>query len=185
MEWLKAAAKLLAREVKEGDAVVKETLPVFWVTPDGFPVWQCYYKQKKVSISTLIHGKCTRAKVSEDDTSSINPNKQASGVAPNFVHSMDASHLRMTVNHAKNKYSVTAFSLVHDSFGTCAADAEYLFISIREAFVDMYKNNDVIQDFYYQFESQLHESQLEDMPMIPSKGTFNIELILKSLYCFA
>lgn len=185
MEWLKAAAKLLAKQVKEGDEVVKETLPVFWVTPDGFPVWQCYYKQKKVSILTLIHGKGARAKVSEDDTSSINANKQASGVAPNFVHSMDASHLRMTVNLAKSKYDVTAFSLVHDSFGTCAADADYLFTSIRESFVDMYEHNDVIQDFYYQFESQLHESQLSEMPVIPMKGSLDIRLILESLYCFA
>lgn len=185
MEWLKAAAKLLAKQVKDGDKIIKDTLPVFWVTPDGFPVWQCYYKQMKVSILTLIHGKEARAKVSEDDTSTINASKQSSGVAPNFVHSMDASHLRITVNHAKTKYNVTSFSLVHDSFGTCAADAEYLFNSIRESFVEMYEHNDVIQDFYYQFESQLHESQLADMPMIPTKGTFDIKLILESLYCFA
>ncbi|ECF2231914.1 DNA-dependent RNA polymerase, partial [Salmonella enterica subsp. enterica serovar Kentucky] len=139
-------------QVKDGDKIIKDTLPVFWVTPDGFPVWQCYYKQMKVSILTLIHGKEARAKVSEDDTSTINASKQSSGVAPNFVHSMDASHLRITVNHAKTKYNVTSFSLVHDSFGTCAADAEYLFNSIRESFVEMYEHNDVIQDFYYQFE---------------------------------
>ncbi len=185
MEWLKTAAKLLSKEVKVNGVVVKETLPVFWVTPDNFPVWQCYYKQNKVSISTFIHGVEARAKISEDDTSTINTTKQSSGVAPNFVHSMDASHLRMTVNHAKDVYGITSFSLIHDSFGTIAADAENLFKSVREAFVDMYKNNDVIQEFYYQFESQLHESQLESMPFIPARGNFDINEVLNSLYCFA
>ncbi|MEH2722095.1 DNA-directed RNA polymerase, partial [Klebsiella pneumoniae] len=89
MEWLKTAAKLLSKEVKVNGVVVKETLPVFWVAPDNFPVWQCYYKQNKVSISTFIHGVEARAKISEDDTSTINTTKQSSGVAPNFVHSMD------------------------------------------------------------------------------------------------
>ncbi|MEH2778501.1 DNA-directed RNA polymerase, partial [Klebsiella pneumoniae] len=80
---------------------------------------------------------------------------------------------------------ITSFSLIHDSFGTVAADAENLFKSVREAFVDMYKNNDVIQEFYYQFESQLHESQLESMPFIPARGNFDINEVLSSLYCFA
>lgn len=186
MEWLKAAAKLLAKEVKEKGKVVKPTLPVFWITPDNFPVWQCYFKQKKVSISTLIQGKETRAKVSEDDPDGkINSSKQTSGVAPNFVHSMDACHLRMTVNHANKKYNITSFSLIHDSFGTTAADAEHLFSSVREAFVDMYQHNDVIQEFFYQFESQLHESQVSQMPAIPCKGNFNIKDVLDSNYCFA
>ncbi|WP_455915107.1 DNA-directed RNA polymerase [Pantoea agglomerans] len=79
----------------------------------------CYFKQKKVSISTLILGKEVRAKVSEDDKD-INAAKQSSGVAPNYVHSMDACHLRMTVNLANEKYGIKAFSLVHDSFGTHA-----------------------------------------------------------------
>ncbi|EON3359676.1 DNA-directed RNA polymerase, partial [Yersinia enterocolitica] len=108
MEWLKEAAKLLAKEVVINGIVFKKTLPVFWITPDNFPVWQCYFKQKKVSISSLILGRTTRLKVSEDDSSgAINAAKQATGVAPNFVHSMDATHLRMTVNHANSKYGIT------------------------------------------------------------------------------
>ncbi|EPD2608653.1 DNA-directed RNA polymerase [Yersinia enterocolitica] len=186
MEWLKEAAKLLAKEVVINGVVVKKTLPVFWITPDNFPVWQCYFKQKKVSISSLILGRTTRLKVSEDDSSgAINAAKQATGVAPNFVHSMDATHLRMTVNHANSKYGITSFALIHDSFGTVAADADNLFKSIREAFVDMYEHNDVIQEFYYQFENQLHETQLQEMPAIPTKGNFEIREVLNSKYCFA
>ncbi|UZT50033.1 DNA-directed RNA polymerase [Enterobacter phage 01_vB_Eclo_IJM] len=42
MKWLQGAAKLLAAEVKDKKTkeVLKPCLPVHWVTPDGFPVWQ-------------------------------------------------------------------------------------------------------------------------------------------------
>ncbi|HFK4065596.1 TPA: DNA-directed RNA polymerase [Kluyvera ascorbata] len=185
MEWLKASAKLLAKEIKVDGVITKKAAPVHWVCPDGFPVWQNYYKQRKTSILTLINGKESRAKVSDDDTSSYNPTKQANGVAPNFVHSMDGCHLRKTVLKANTKYNITAFSLIHDSFGTVAADAENLYHSIREAFVEMYEENDVIKDFYYQFENQLPVELLSKMPPLPEKGNFNIKEVLKSKYCFA
>lgn len=185
MDWLKTSAKLLAKEIKKDGVVIKKAKPVHWVCPDGFPVWQNYYKQRKTSILTLINGKESRAKVSDDDTSSFNPTKQANGVAPNFVHSMDGCHLRKTVLKANTKYNITAFSLIHDSFGTIPADAENLYHSIREAFVEMYEENDVIKDFYYQFENQLPVELLSKMPPLPEKGNFDIKEVLKSKYCFA
>ncbi|WP_338419767.1 DNA-directed RNA polymerase, partial [Xylella fastidiosa] len=93
--------------------------------------------------------------------SGIDAHKQESGIAPNFVHSQDGSHLRMTVVYAHEKYGIESFALIHDSFGTIPADAGKLFKAVRETMVITYENNDVLADFYSQFADQLHETQLD------------------------
>ena len=98
---------------------------------------------------------------------------------------MDGSHLRQTVVWSHKRYGITSFALIHDSFGTVAADARKLFMGVRETLVDTYEKHDVIQEFYDQFYDQLHESQLEKMPAIPAKGSLNLQEILKSEFAFA
>jgi DNA-directed RNA polymerase len=117
--------------------------------------------------------------------SGIDAHKQESGIAPNFVHSQDGSHLRMTVVYAHEKYGTESFALIHDSFGTIPADAGKLFKAVRETMVITYENNDVLADFYDQFADQLHETQLDKMPPLPKKGNLNLQDILKSDFAFA
>jgi DNA-directed RNA polymerase len=56
---------------------------------------------------------------------------------------MDASHLMMTVNAAATK-GIGAFSLIHDSFGCHAGYAHELAICLREQFLRMYTEFDVL-----------------------------------------
>ncbi|MEE2186353.1 DNA-directed RNA polymerase, partial [Klebsiella pneumoniae] len=60
--------------------------------------------------------------VNTNKDSGIDARKQESGIAPNFVHSMDGSHLRMTVVRSNEVYGVESFALIHDSFGTIPAE---------------------------------------------------------------
>lgn len=78
-----------------------------------------------------------------------------------------------------------SFAVIHDSFGTIPADAEFLFKGVRETMVETYRDNDVLQDFYEQFEDQLHESQRDKLPELPKRGKLNIEDILLSDFAFA
>ena len=187
MKWLQSAAKLLAAEVKDKDGVVlRNRCAVHWVTPDGFPVWQEYKKPVQKRLDLIFLGKIRMAlTINTTKDSGIDAHKQESGIAPNFVHSMDGSHLRQTVVHGHNKYGIKSFALIHDSFGTVAADARNLFNAVRETLVETYEEHDVIQEFYDQFDDQLHESQLEKMPAIPAKGSLNLQEILKSDFAFA
>jgi len=191
MEWLQKSAKLLAQEVKskgKTKEILKPAMPVYWVTPDGFPVWQEYKVSDKVRVDMIFMGDVrlqTTVKLSATEANKIDARKQESGIAPNFVHGLDGSHLRCTVVHAHDAYDITYFALIHDSFGTIPAHAGKLFKAVRETMVSTYDNADVLGDFREQFIDQLHESQMEKMPELPSMGTLDIKEILKSQFAFA
>lgn len=188
MKWLQGAAKLLAAEVKDKKTgeILKPCLPVHWVTPDGFPVWQEYRKKDTTRLNLMFLGSFNlQPTVNKGMKKELDKHKQESGISPNFVHSQDGSHLRKTVVHTHRKYGVMSFAVIHDSFGTIPADAEYLFRGVRETMVETYRDNDVLLDFYEQFECQLHESQRDKLPELPKKGKLNIEDVLSSDYAFA
>ncbi|MCF7532774.1 DNA-directed RNA polymerase [Pseudomonas petrae] len=194
MNWLQKAAKLLASEVLDGKktkknpnpAVLKPCMPVYWVTPDGFPVWQEYMKPVQRRIDLMFLGTVRlQATINVRDSDTIDGAKQESGISPNFVHSQDGSHLRKTVVKASECYGVEFFALIHDSFGTIPAKAGKMFKAVRETMVETYTQNDVLEDFREQFLEQLHESQLDKMPMMPLKGTLRIQEILDSEFAFA
>lgn len=188
MKWLQGAAKLLAAEVKDKKTgeILKPCLPVHWVTPDGFPVWQEYRKKDTTRLNLMFLGSFNlQPTVNKGTKKELDRHKQESGISPNFVHSQDGSHLRKTVVHTHRKYGVMSFAVIHDSFGTIPADAEYLFRGVRETMVETYRDNDVLLDFYEQFEYQLHESQRDKLPELPKKGKLNIEDILSSDFAFA
>lgn len=188
MKWLQGAAKLLAAEVKDKKTgeILKPCLPVHWVTPDGFPVWQEYRKKDTTRLNLMFLGSFNlQPTVNKGTKKELDKHKQESGISPNFVHSQDGSHLRKTVVHTHRKYGVMSFAVIHDSFGTIPADAKYLFRGVRETMVETYRDNDVLLDFYEQFEYQLHESQRDKLPELPKKGKLNIEDILSSDFAFA
>lgn len=188
MKWLQGAAKLLAAEVKDKKTgeILKPCLPVHWVTPDGFPVWQEYRKKDTTRLNLMFLGSFNlQPTVNRGTKKELDKHKQESGISPNFVHSQDGSHLRKTVVHTHRKYGVMSFAVIHDSFGTIPADAEHLFRGVRETMVETYRDNDVLLDFYEQFEYQLHESQRDKLPELPKKGKLNIEDILSSDFAFA
>ena len=188
MKWLQGAAKLLAAEVKDKKTgeILKPCLPVHWVTPDGFPVWQEYRKKDTTRLNLMFLGSFNlQPTVNRGTKKELDKHKQESGISPNFVHSQDGSHLRKTVVHTHRKYGVMSFAVIHDSFGTIPADAEFLFKGVRETMVETYRDNDVLLDFYEQFEYQLHESQRDKLPELPKKGKLNIEDILSSDFAFA
>ena len=188
MKWLQGAAKLMAAEVKDKKTgeILKPCLPVHWVTPDGFPVWQEYREMTQRRLDLMFMGQVRiQPTVNMKESKKLNKHKQESGVSPNFVHSQDGSHLRKTIVHSREAYGIESFAVIHDSFGTIPADADNLFKAVRETMVETYEHNDVIADFYEQFADQLHESQLDKMPALPAKGSLDIRKILESDFAFA
>ena len=69
----------------------------------------------------------------------VNVSKQKSGFAPNFVHSLDASHMMMTAL-ACSKQGIT-FASVHDSFWTHASMVDDMQKIIRREFVSLHEND--------------------------------------------
>jgi DNA-directed RNA polymerase len=188
MKWLQVAAKHLAKEVvcKESGDQLKPCMPVFWVTPDGFPVWQEYMKpeQRRIDL-TFLGSMRLQTTINVRDSNVIDGLKQQSGISPNFVHSQDGSHLRKTVVKAHESYGVTFFSLIHDSFGTIPAKAGAMFKAVRETMVETYADTNVLADFRDQFLEQLHETQLSDMPEVPAQGSLDVSKVFRSQFAFA
>ncbi|CAL5376392.1 unnamed protein product [Camellia sinensis] len=81
MGWLGDCAKIIA----------SENQPVRWTTPLGLPVVQPYFKTERHVIRTSLQ---VLALQREGD--SVEVRKQRTAFPPNFVHSLDGSHMMMT-----------------------------------------------------------------------------------------
>lgn len=130
MNWLQG----IATRASKVDSHVE------WTTPDGFLVVQDY--REPVIAPKKLHylGKRIHISVATAGTK-LDSRRQRNGMAPNFVHSMDAAALRAYVRLA-DAHGITAHSVIHDSFGTHAGDVELMQQLIRRSFVDMYQGGD-------------------------------------------
>ncbi len=149
-----------------------------WETPTGFIVEQKEYEYKSRRIKTQLMGN-TRFSVAEE-TNKLDVHKMQSSSSPNFVHSMDASHLVMAVN-AFLDAGFSGIAVIHDDFGTHACDTPKLRDLLRETFVKLYKENDVLQQFIEHNEALLLEEIEIDLP---ETGDLIIEDVLNSPYAF-
>lgn len=173
MRWLQEAAGLAAAA----------DLPLRWTTPDGFPVIQHYPEMHGRRIKTAFGETIVRLSVREE-SGRLDRRRQRQGAAPNYVHSLDACHLRMTVNRAKAE-GIESFALVHDSFGVHAADTPRFFQIIREAMVDMYDREDVVGRFHDEISRQLPDRIVERLTAPPEQGALDLADVLESEFCFA
>ena len=149
-----------------------------WETPTGFIVEQKEYEYKSRRIKTQLLGN-TRFSIAEE-TNKLDVHKMQSSSSPNFVHSMDASHLVLAVN-AFLDAGFTGISVIHDDFGTHACDTPKLRDSLRETFVNMYYDNDVLAQFLEHNEALLLAEIEVDLPV---SGSLNIKDVLTSDYAF-
>lgn len=147
-----------------------------WVTPDGFPVKQFHCETKEKRISTIVGGREITLSL-QKNTDKADRREQLSGIAPNFVHSMDATHMRMTVVRAHDEYRIKDFSMIHDSFGCHPNDMENMQKAIREAFVDLYSDGKV-RKVAASINPAFNDSELPT-------GDFNLEEVLQAEYFFA
>ena len=163
----------------------KADLPLQWTTPDGFVVWQAYWSTVDRQIKTRMGDRLVYLTLRETrKDAKLDMRDQKNGVAPNFVHSLDAAALRQYVLLAKDN-GITSFSLVHDSFATHAADTDVSAACLRHAFVSIYEDRDVLGDFLDEVRAYLPAAAALDLPEKPQLGTFNVRDVLNSEYFFA
>ncbi|QOC54168.1 DNA-directed RNA polymerase [Caulobacter vibrioides] len=172
MEWLRNAAKIATTSGQ----------PIWWTTPMGLPVLQQYRQVHAQQIEVFIGGKRIVPVISVDGEG-INRNAQINGIAPNFVHSNDAAHLMAVANACVNA-SITSIAVIHDSFGTHAADTHTLALLLKETFVTQYTPN-VLARFREELIAQLPPEIGEQIPELPPLGTLDLVDVLRSDYVFA
>ena len=169
MDWLQKCARLLA----------DEGLPTSWTTLDGFPVLQYYPNTLRNRIKTKLGDKKVYVSL-RNELATIDKKKQSNSISPNWVHANDACHLRMTVNLAAAN-GVSNFAMIHDSFGSHAADIPMLSACLRETFIELYLDNDPLQMFLNQVQILTNA----ELPELPAKGTLDISAVRNSEFFFA
>lgn len=147
-----------------------------WITPSGFHVGHPYLEPKVRRIKCLSGE--LRFRVYDPDAE-VRHHKQRNSLPPNFVHSLDASHLMMTVS-AGSACGITHWMMIHDSFGTHAGQVDLMRDVLREQFVCLYEI-DVLEIFRQQVIAQTGH----DPGPPPERGSFDLSLVHESEYIFA
>ncbi|XP_011069583.1 DNA-directed RNA polymerase 3, chloroplastic [Sesamum indicum] len=163
MGWLGDCAKIIA----------SENQPVCWTTPLGLPVVQPYFKTQRHVIRTSLQ---VLALQREGD--SVEVRKQRTAFPPNFVHSLDGSHMMMTAVACRD--AGLRFAGVHDSFWTHACDVDRMNQILREKFVDLY-SMPILENLLESFQTSY---PMLTFPPLPNRGDFDLEKVIESPYFF-
>ncbi|KAK1432956.1 hypothetical protein QVD17_09859 [Tagetes erecta] len=163
MNWLGDCAKLIASENE----------PVRWTTPLGLPVVQPYRVYGKHLVSTSL-----QVLTLQRETEKVMVRRQRTAFPPNFVHSLDGSHMMMTAVACKQ--AGLNFAGVHDSYWTHACNVDEMNRILREKFVELYRTpilENLLESFQTSFPSV-------SFPPLPDRGDFDLSDVLESSYFF-
>ncbi|XP_052730856.1 DNA-directed RNA polymerase 3B, chloroplastic isoform X3 [Vigna angularis] len=163
MRWLGDCAKV----------ITSENHLVSWTTPLGLPVIQPYCKTERHLIKTSLQFLALRR-----EGNTVDAKKQKSAFPPNFIHSLDSSHMMMTALACRD--AGLSFAGVHDSFWTHACDVEKMNHILREKFVELY-NMPILENLLEGFETSYPGLAF---PPVPKRGDFDLGKVLESPYFF-
>lgn len=141
-----------------------------WITVLGFPVYQHYVKDNITVVQTHLEGR-VQLRIPDADAGVPYTTGQRSGIAPNFVHSIDSTHMVLTINAV----DLHSYAMIHDDFGTHAGNTAQLFKTIRRTFRHMYANTDPLRHWALQV-----GASTIGLP----RGHYNIEDITNAEYFF-
>lgn len=121
---------------------------IIWTTPLKMPIVQPYRKDSIQKIKTKIQD-ITVSKRTQSDV--VDKRKQLQAFPPNFIHSLDATH--MILSALKCSEMGLDFAAVHDSFWTHASDIPNLNVILRDAFVRMH-SEDIVDRLAAEFSTR-------------------------------
>eukprot|EP01132_Coremiostelium_polycephalum_P004137 gene4137-5177_t len=165
MSWLANCAHLIA---KKGDHVS-------WVSPLGLPILQPYNKGNKYNIHTL---ETDFLMIRDDLKFDVNSVRQKSAFPPNYIHSLDSTHMFLTAISCYDK-NIT-YSAVHDSFWTHASTIDDMNIILRNEFAELHKQP-LLERLLEWFKAKYPTI---NFPPIPDKGVLDLDKVKDSDYFF-
>ncbi|KAJ7308478.1 hypothetical protein JRQ81_009029 [Phrynocephalus forsythii] len=183
--WLTECAMLIS---KSGRVVE-------WVTPLGLPVIQPYYRSKSLTVKSSMQN--VNLKLSYDVNQKPNTLKQKNAFPPNFIHSLDSTHMMLTALHC-HQQGLT-FVSVHDCYWTHARTVDVMNQICRDQFVRLHQQP-ILEDLSC-FMLQKYcprdwtdtgndrptapQKLMKLLSNIPSKGDFDLEKVKESTYFFS
>lgn len=165
MNWLTTCARM----------ITQHGYPVAWISPIGLPAIQPYRQKKISTLVTLLQ----RVNLTKDgDDLPIHKSRQATAFPPNYIHSMDSSHMLLTALEMDRRG--LTFSAVHDSFWTHACDVDEMNTALRDVFVDLY-SQPLLERLKESWEKRYPDLVFPDLPQ---RGNLNLEEVKQAKYFF-
>lgn len=174
---LRRAVEQTVPKAKEGMQFLRKLVssqpkePLRWITPAGVPVinWSQSSCLKKLAIHSMGIDSIKVA----DTTGKYNITKALNGISPNFIHSMDSSHLVKVINEFDG-----AILPIHDSFGTHACDVGRLRNVLLNLLADLYEQyNDMPSIIQVNLTDKILEYK-------PTAGDLDLQGIRNSRFAF-
>lgn len=138
-EWLRQSAQIVTRSIHL-DALLGDVqdpmTSVIWTSPLDLPIVQPYRKEVRRQVYTNLQ---TVFLSDPADASEVNSKKQSSAFPPNYIHSLDATHMLMSALICREKN--ISFAAVHDSYWTHAADTDTMNVVLRDAFIKLHSKD--------------------------------------------
>ena len=134
-----------------------------WATADGFIANTKYEYIEDNRIRAGVFNALMRKQANIDEV------KTVGALTPNFIHSLDATHMRLVINEAK--WPIAA---IHDSIGSHANTFYDTAKIIRDKFVELHKHNNI---------QSLYENMQVRAPKF--SGEYKIDDALESTYLFS
>lgn len=178
MQWISSATREYTKYANAKIAGSAYDKRMSWVTPDGFEVVHYRVDQKKHQVETYLDGNVRMRLLLNQETPKLSSKDMAMAVAPNFVHSMDACLMRMSIMKGLS-HGIYHYGMVHDSFGVHASKmSQFLRDCVKPAFIEMYQ-----QDVLQQFRDRLPDG-LKLQPL-PAHGSLVLEDVQDSEFFFS
>uniref|UniRef100_H3CZ72 DNA-directed RNA polymerase n=1 Tax=Tetraodon nigroviridis TaxID=99883 RepID=H3CZ72_TETNG len=184
-DWLTESARLIS---KSGHTVE-------WVTPLGLPIIQPYHRTRnQVLKSTMQH---INLQINHDTKERPDTVKQKNAFPPNFIHSLDSTHMMLTALHC---YSAgLTFVSVHDCFWTHALTVDTMNKVCREQFVALHSqpilqelSNFLLRKYCTSLPSEARNKKYQEcrrlmllLAKVPQTGDFDLQRVKESTYFFS
>ncbi|XP_056132232.1 DNA-directed RNA polymerase, mitochondrial [Lampris incognitus] len=184
-DWLTDSARLIS----------KSGYTVEWVTPVGMPIIQPYHRTRTQALKSNIQ--MLNIEISHDLKERPDTVKQKNAFPPNFIHSLDSTHMMLTSLHCHS--AGVTFASVHDCFWTHALTVDVMNKICREQFVALH-SQPILQElsifllFKYcigmpeELKKKKHLEYRRLMLLlakVPQKGDFDLQQVKDSTYFFS
>jgi DNA-directed RNA polymerase len=178
MGWLADVATQIAKDTNQ---------PVVWGTPLGWPVLQPYFNVKGRRVKTpfnmaTIYDPDQLDLLDDNSKAPVLKAKQRSALPPNYVHSLDSSHMLMTATRCVNEG--LTFAAVHDSFWTHACDVPRMNVLLREAFIELHTATN-LKCLHAELMERFPQVRWDRLPPPPEQGDLDITCVRDSTYFFS
>lgn len=138
---------------------------VIWTTPLGLPIVQPYRRAGKKQIATLLQ---TIFIEDPDASRPVNAMKQSTAFPPNFIHSLDATHMLMSAVACHKKGM--SFASVHDSYWTHACDVDSMNEVIRDQFIELH-SQPIMENLISEFKERYKDYKVPQSVLIEKDDT--------------